>query len=342
MPLRTKRDRGVAALELLVAVIVTGIVLSTVVGVMASLSVATQSSLIVYNAVPMPSVVGSGSVGAETYATSGPYMPQFPGGASGNASSSQNVVSGSLGGYFPPQLNGVYVQPWDAYYKAPSFPAAKMASDVMKAFIDAVAQADTVLVVGGAAEYPVSRGSTYLSNQTPSVTTVSGYFAGMASLSLSSDPRSLASGYDMRLLQSGYQLSQALPAAALAVASDPADFTVVCLQGPNSILSATECRRLVVGANVLYSVTHYGFPNAPGVLYAYYRFYIPLTSDVWNSPGIGAFHTWYRYTTGFSRVEEGPCTVVFPDPYVLSSQNATSFSSFSRFSYSLDPVSQLK
>jgi hypothetical protein len=123
------------------------------------------------------------------------------------------------------------------------------------------------------------------------------------------------------------------------------DFTVLFFRGFGNLIGVTECVRFESGKNALYAVTHYRKAKVGGVysfsaglgLFGYYRFYLPLSEDVWSLP-VGATHHWYRHDSSWGRVEEGPCRVVFPDPYALAASGRALTLPFSRHVFFLDPL----
>lgn len=108
-------------------------------------------------------------------------------------------------------------------------------------------------------------------------------------------------------------------------------FTVLCVRtkAPSLLCIAQSRREVVVNAGrsmVLYRVR---LTDGDGTLA--YQFYVPLEGDTWVlNPG--AYHAWFRQDAGWRRYEEGPCTVAFPDPYMLSGQTGSTLPS-SRFVY---------
>jgi hypothetical protein len=133
--------------------------------------------------------------------------------------------------------------------------------------------------------------------------------------------------------------------------SDPADFTVLMFQGVAEIIGIAQVRRITTsngapkyeGANVVLYETLLKFRKVNDVdftTYAY-RFWLPEAEDKWDT-AVGARHHWLRCEKrewdGWDRRELAGYTLVFPDPFVLSSvaaENATTLApkSKSRFSY---------
>jgi hypothetical protein len=131
---------------------------------------------------------------------------------------------------------------------------------------------------------------------------------------------------------------------------DPADFTVITVTGLNAISSITQCRRYSTTfgpENVaLYEVvmdTNPGAarnttPGSAGRNEWAYHIGIPIIEDSWTLPA-GALHFWFRYDLTWQRLEEGPCRLIFPDPYLSAGvQMAGDTVAFSRFVYLVAPT----
>jgi hypothetical protein len=227
----------------------------------------------------------------------------------------------------------------ETYSQAPSFQDFRQAVDLNAAFSQAVDQADNVIVLGGQRSHPT------LDPTGPSSVLSSSFTDTSLSAAAGSDPFQAFSSWDQRQINSS-QFSPYLSSSA-----DPADFTILTVQGQSRITSITQQRRSTARLNgqnvVLYEVTHQTINWSSGspVLEAsslsgttptyYYRIYYLATEDVWAQPP-GVTHYWYRTDTTWDRDQEGPARVIFADPYVLAGQDPQAqIASVSRFAYFL-------
>jgi hypothetical protein len=132
---------------------------------------------------------------------------------------------------------------------------------------------------------------------------------------------------------------------------DPADFTILTVQGLSRVTSITQQRRYTATINlqdsVLYEVTYQAFDWSGGspvavvnaitgtTPTAFYRIYYAANEDTWAQRP-GATHFWYRTDSTWDRDHEGPTRVIFADPYVLAGQDTQAqVTSVSRFVYFL-------
>jgi len=227
----------------------------------------------------------------------------------------------------------------NTYSLAPSFGDFRQAVDLHTQFTQSVDQADSVLVFGGQRSHPT------LDPNGPSSALSETFADTTLNASAESDPFQGYSSWDQRELN-GIQLSSYLTSGA-----DPADFTILTVQGLSHITSVTQQRRYTATLNlqdsVLYEVIYQAFDWSSGspvpvvntvtgtTPTAFYRIYYSANEDAWSQPP-GATHFWYRTDTVWDRDQEGPTRVIFADPYVLAGQDPqASVSSVSRFVYFL-------
>jgi hypothetical protein len=225
------------------------------------------------------------------------------------------------------------------YTQAPSFNDFRQAIDLHAAFAQAVDQSDNVIVLGGQRSHPV------LDPNGPSSALSETFADTSLAAAVGSDPFQSASSWDQRQLNS----SQFGP--YLTSGADPADFTILTVQGLSRITSITQQRRHTTKLNsqnvVLYEVTHQTIdwsggspvltpsPVGGGTPTYSYRFYYLASEDSWAQPP-GATHYWFRSDTTWDRDQEGPTRVIFADPYVLAGQDPQAqITSVSRFAYFL-------
>lgn len=230
----------------------------------------------------------------------------------------------------------------ETFEEAPSFDQFHEAIDLHTAFSDAVDAADNVVVLGGTRsnpEYDPTGPSSALDESFADAT-----LAAVAG----GDGFQAYSSWDQR------ELNNPQFAPYLTANPDPADFTILTVQGLSRITSITQQRRTsaaIGGQNLsLYEVTFQAIdwstgspvftPSAEtGTTPTYaYRFYYPASEDLWAVPP-GATHTWYRTDTTWDRDQEGPARVVFADPYSLAGQDPNSvLNPVSRFVYFLPQI----
>lgn len=223
------------------------------------------------------------------------------------------------------------------YTLAPSFSDFNQAVSLHAAFAQAVDQADSVIVLGGARSHPVDDPDGPASVLALTFTDTS-LAAGTGS-----DPFQAYSSWDQRSINS------AQFAPYLSTTTDAADFTILTVQGLSRITSITQQRRHTATINgenvVLYEVTHQTVDWSSGspVLTANgttlqaptysYRIYYDLAEDNWTQAP-GAAHTWFRADPTWDRDQEGPTRIVFADPYVLAGRDgAAQVTAVSRFVY---------
>jgi len=220
------------------------------------------------------------------------------------------------------------------YSLAPSFGAFQQAVSLHTLFASAVDQADSVLLFGGARSNPV------LDPNGPSPALAETFAATTLPAAAGSDPLQGFSSWDQRSINSS-QLDSYLTSNP-----DPADFTVLTVQGQSRITSITQQRRTTATINgqalVLYEVTHQPIDWSSGSpvfsASAAYRIYYAANEDIW-SQAPGATHYWYRTDTTWDRNQEGPSRVIFADPYILAGQDPRAqVSAVSRFVYFLPQV----
>ena len=225
------------------------------------------------------------------------------------------------------------------YSLAPSFSSFRQAVDLHSRLTAAVDQADNVLVFGGERSHPS------LDPNGPSSALAENFADTTLSAAVGSDPFQGASSWSQKELNA----TQFTP--YFTSSPDPADFTILTVQGESRVTSITQQRRYAatIGGEslVLYEVTHQGFdwssgmpvavqnPFVGGTPTASYRIYYAANEDTWTQRP-GATHFWYRTDTAWNREQEGPSRVVFADPYVLAGQDTRAqVTSVSRFAYFL-------
>lgn len=225
------------------------------------------------------------------------------------------------------------------YSQAPSFDDFRQAIDLHAAFSTASDAADSIIVLGGSRSHPA-----YDPTGPSSALAVNFSDSTLASAANGNGFKAFSS-WDQRQINSG-QFSSYLTSNP-----DPADFTVLTVQGLSRITSITQQRRhrtTINGQDLsLYEVTHQTIDWSSGspvwVTNAatattptfYYRFYYAANEDVW-SMAPGATHYWYRSDSAWNRNQEGPSRVIFADPYALAGQDAGSqLTPVSRFIYFL-------
>jgi len=217
------------------------------------------------------------------------------------------------------------------YSLAPSFAGFQQAVILHTRLTQAVDQADSVLVLGGTRSQPS------LDANGPSSALAETFADTSLIAAPGSDPFRGYSSWDQRQLNA----SQFDP--YLTSAPDPADFTILTLQGQSRITSITQQRRYTATINgqndVLYEVIYQPIDWSSGSpimsTMAFYRIYYAASEDTWSQPP-GATHLWYRADATWDRDQEGPSRVVFADPYVLAGHDPQAqVTSFSRFVYFL-------
>ncbi len=244
-----------------------------------------------------------------------------------------------MGSLFSEQAQPQVAFGQQAYARAPSFDNFRDAVDLHAAFSNAVDQADSVIVLGGARSHPT------LDPNGPSSALSASFEDCVLTAAAAGGGLRAYSSWDQR------QLNFSQFSAYFTASPDPADFTILTVQGLSRITSITQQRRhraVVNGQDLaLYEVTYQpvdwssGMPSLPtnastGTRPAYsYRVYYAAAEDVWSLPP-GATHYWYRADTAWTRDHEGPSRVVFADPYALAGQDGSSpVSPMSRFIYFL-------
>lgn len=230
----------------------------------------------------------------------------------------------------------------NVYSQAPSFGDFRQAVDLHTQFADAVDEADSVLVFGGQRSHPT------LDPNGPSSALAENFADTELAAAVGSDPFAGFSSWDQ------LQLNAAQLDPYLTTNPDPADFTILTVQGQSRITSVTQERRYTATLNgvssVLYEVTFQAYDWSSGTPVAvndpatgttptqFYRIYYAANEDNWaQRPGVT--HYWYRTDTAWDRDQEGPDRVVFADPYVLAGQDAQGqVTCVSRFVYFLPQV----
>jgi hypothetical protein len=220
---------------------------------------------------------------------------------------------------------------------APSYDDFNQAIGLHTAFSGAVDSADSVIVLGGTRSHPA------FDPTGPSSALSESFLDTSLSAVAGGDGFQTFSSWDQR------QLNSSQFSAYLTSNPDPADFTILTVQGISEITSITQQRRYTAtidGQNLeLYEVTHQAIDWSSGspVLTTnpvtgttptyFYRFYYTPGEDVWSMPP-GATHYWYRADTTWDREQEGPTRVIFADPFSLAGQDSGSaLSPVSRFVY---------
>lgn len=225
------------------------------------------------------------------------------------------------------------------YPQAPSFDAFSRAVRLHAAFSQSVDQADNIIILGGTRSHPT------LDPIGPSSVLSESFANTTLSDAVGSDPFMAFSSWDQRTVNA-VQFS-----SYLTTSSDPADFTILTVQGLSEITSITQQRRVTETINgqsdVLYDVTYQAIdwtttpptltPNSyTGTTPTYsYRVFYAANEDSWAQPP-GVTHYWYRADSTWDRDQEAPALVVFADPYALAGQDTTAqITSVSRFLYFL-------
>jgi hypothetical protein len=244
-----------------------------------------------------------------------------------------------MGGLFRQQTHPTVTYNNEAFTQAPSFDDFNQAIDLHAAFSNAVDAADNLVVLGGTRSHPA------FDPTGPSSALAESFIDTTLAAAANGDGFKAYSSWDQR------QINGSQFASYLTLNPDPADFTILTIQGLSQITSITQQRRFTAAINgqnvALYEVTHQTVdwssgspvltPNAAtGTTPTYaYRFYYAISEDVWSMPP-GATHYWYRADTAWDRDQEGPSRVVFADPYSLAGQDSSSpISPVSRFIYFL-------
>jgi hypothetical protein len=226
------------------------------------------------------------------------------------------------------------------YALAPSLGSFQQAVSLQTAFAQAVDQADNLIVIGGVRSSPTAANA-----DLPASALATTFADASLSAAISSDPFQAYSSWDQ------VQLNSLQFSPYFTVNPDPADFTILTVQGQSRITSITQQRRVTATINglnqVLYQVTSQTIdwssgspvllPNAQtGTTPTYgYAIYYPAAEDSWaQAPGVT--HYWYRTDATWDRDQEGPSRVIFADPYVLAGQDPQApIQSVSRFVYFL-------
>jgi len=223
------------------------------------------------------------------------------------------------------------------YSLAPSFGQFHNAVTFHENFVQAMDQADSILVLGGQRSHP------NLDPVGPSSALAENFTATTLVAAPGSDPFQGFSSWDQREINA----TQFDP--YLTSTPDPADFTVLTVQGQSQLTSITQHRRYTATINnqslVLYEAIYQAIDWSSGspVLVpspdtgvpptSAYRIYYTASEDVWQQRP-GATHFWYRTDTTWDRDQEGPTRVVFADPFVLAGQDPQAqVTSVSQFAY---------
>jgi len=249
------------------------------------------------------------------------------------------ALTSAMGSLFQSQAQPQVSFQSHAYSLAPSFQNFRQAVDLHAAFAQTVDQADNVIVIGGTRSHPTA------DPNGPSSALAETFSATSLTAAAGSDAFQGFSSWD-QLELNGAQL-----APYLTTHPDPADFTILTVQGQSHITSITQQRRYTAAINgqnvVLYEVTLQaidwssgsGVPTASPLTGSnptyFYRTYYNASEDAWSQPP-GATHYWYRTDPAWDRDQEGPTRVIFADPYVLAGQDPLAqIAAVSRFSYFL-------
>jgi len=244
-----------------------------------------------------------------------------------------------MGSLFSGQAQPTLTYRNQTYALAPTFSQFGGAVDLHAALTQAIDQADNVLLVGGVRSHPTAD-----PNGPSSALDVSFSDTTLAAAA-GSDPLSAYSSWDQ------LQLNVRQLGPYLTTNPDPADFTLLTIQGQQRITSITQQRRHTATINgqalVLYEVTYQavdwssGSPvltpnaNSGATPTAQYRLYYSAGEDTWVQPP-GAAHYWYRTDPSWDRDQEGPSRLVFADPYALAgSDPLAKITAMSRFVYFL-------
>jgi hypothetical protein len=223
------------------------------------------------------------------------------------------------------------------YSLAPSFGEFQKALTFHQRLVQALDQADDVLVLGGARSHPT------LDPQGPSSALDESFADPTLTAAAGSDPWQGYSSWDQR------EVNAAQFDPYLTATPDPADFTILTVQGQSRITSITQHRRYTATINgenvVLYEATHQAIdwssgspvlvpdPATGSTPTSSYRIYYAASEDTWQQRP-GATHFWYRTDPAWDRDQEGPTRVVFSDPFVLAGQDPQAqVTSVSQFAY---------
>lgn len=223
------------------------------------------------------------------------------------------------------------------YSLAPSFGDFNQAVDLHTRLTQSVDLADSVLVFGGQRSHPT------LDPNGPASALAETFADTVLTASEGADPLQGYSSWDQR------ELNAAQLTPYFTAHPDPADFTILTVQGLSRITSVTQQRRYTATLNqqacVLYEVIYQAYDWSSGTASpvanavtgttptAFYRIYYAASEDIWAQRP-GATHFWYRTDSAWDRDHEGPTRVVFADPYVLAGLDPQApVNSVSRFVY---------
>lgn len=221
----------------------------------------------------------------------------------------------------------------NTFHTVPSSRSFNAATRLMDRFQAHVSDAAAVFVLGGyreqavddpmaGANAPIALGYVFPA--------VGGLAAGEVDISALSIPQT---AIDFRAVLNARSGAQFEPSW------DASDFSVVTLNGLRTVSSVTQVRRFVAGDYACYEVlldTDLAAARQEGVNRFVYRMSLPLGEDTnWQLP-VGARHYWFRHDPDWSRREEGPALVVFPDPLLMAGvQPNGDTQPFSRFNFFL-------
>ncbi|HEY3756916.1 MAG TPA: hypothetical protein VGL42_12260 [Opitutaceae bacterium] len=219
-----------------------------------------------------------------------------------------------------------------SYTLAPSLTDFNSAVSLHAAFAAAVDASDNLIVLGGVRTHPVQDANG------PSATLKLSFSDTSLPAAAACDPFSAFSSWDQKSVNASQFSSD------WSSNPDPADFTILTVQGLSHITSVAQQRRytttLGTGESVvMYQVSWQGYSWSTGLPVATtaysYRIYYDAAEDVWAiRPGVS--HYWYRTDVAWDRDQEAPSRVVFADPYVLAGHDAQAqVSAVSRFVYFL-------
>lgn len=221
-------------------------------------------------------------------------------------------ISGLMNAFLSSKASLSVTYGGNTFEQAPSSNALRSAISLHAALRDQMAAADAVFVLGGERPSPTLSATTY---GQPLVTTfLPTSLTAMASVAAGSVKDSWTF--------SGTNAAQFTP--YLETASQT-NFTIISLTYPNTVTSITQSRRYLstdtAGAStVLYEVIFFAGAalTAPGPANPpiAYRFWVyPAEESYAVVPG--ARHNWFRWDSTWSRFEEAPTTLTFPDPNVV-------------------------
>lgn len=227
------------------------------------------------------------------------------------------------------------------YALIPSGAQFRRAAVLVSRLQDSIDSASAVFVLGGF-------------RSTPSTDESAGRLAPLTAGCLIKTVTSITSS---KIPQTSYDLRtnflSSVSGVTYETSSDASDFTIITISGLNTVSSITQVRRYspssVNGESVvLYEVVYDDDLTSSRIESAdsanqnrfSYRIALPSQEDANWTLRPGAMHYWFRHDTTWTRYEEAPARVIFPDPFLLagaSSQGDTV--PFSRLIFFLAPTS---